>query len=157
MTFYTKIGLNQAFMAKTSCSWLYWCDFRIFLCVEQREATPHPIIPPAVTSWSMRFCKSPGYTPGRLKHELWVVVDKKERAFVKMTKTWQFRQPVLPRAFSGEKHAQARAFNVKYDQNYGLWSIKSAPASPGRSRAGPSLYVFSLLGFTCTLYTPLPL
>jgi hypothetical protein len=28
------------------------------------------------------------------------------------------------------------------------WNIKSAPASPGRSRAGPSLYVFSLLGFT---------
>jgi hypothetical protein len=26
------------------------------------------------------------------------------------------------------------------------WNIKSAPASPGRSRAGPSLYVFSLLG-----------
>jgi hypothetical protein len=25
------------------------------------------------------------------------------------------------------------------------WNIKSAPASPGRSRAGPSLYVFSLL------------
>jgi hypothetical protein len=25
------------------------------------------------------------------------------------------------------------------------WYIKSAPASPGRSRAGPSLYVFSLL------------
>jgi hypothetical protein len=26
------------------------------------------------------------------------------------------------------------------------WNIKSAPASPGRSRAGPSLYVFRLLG-----------
>ncbi len=26
------------------------------------------------------------------------------------------------------------------------WNIKSAPSSPGRSRAGPSLYVFSLLG-----------
>jgi hypothetical protein len=26
------------------------------------------------------------------------------------------------------------------------WNIKSAPASPGRSRAGPSLYVCSLLG-----------
>jgi hypothetical protein len=25
------------------------------------------------------------------------------------------------------------------------WNIKSAPASPGRSRVGPSLYVFSLL------------
>ncbi len=37
-----------------------------------------------------------------------------------MTKTWQFRQPALPCAFSGEKHVLARAFNVKYDQNYGL-------------------------------------
>ncbi len=26
------------------------------------------------------------------------------------------------------------------------WNIKSVPASPGRSLAGPSLYVFSLLG-----------
>ncbi len=26
------------------------------------------------------------------------------------------------------------------------WNIKSAPASPGRGRAGPALYVFSLLG-----------
>ncbi len=26
------------------------------------------------------------------------------------------------------------------------WNIKSAPASPGRNRAGPALYVFSLLG-----------
>ncbi len=26
------------------------------------------------------------------------------------------------------------------------WNIKSAPASPGRSRAGPALHVFSLLG-----------
>jgi hypothetical protein len=26
------------------------------------------------------------------------------------------------------------------------WNIKSAPASPGRSRVGPALYVFSLLG-----------
>jgi hypothetical protein len=25
------------------------------------------------------------------------------------------------------------------------WNIKAAPASPGRSRAGPSLYVYSLL------------
>ncbi len=38
-----------------------------------------------------------------------------------MTKTWQFRQPALPRAFPGEKHEIARAFYVKYDQNYGLW------------------------------------
>ncbi len=30
------------------------------------------------------------------------------------------------------------------------WNIKSAPASPGRSRAGPSLYVFSLLGYSYT-------
>jgi hypothetical protein len=26
------------------------------------------------------------------------------------------------------------------------WNLKSAPASPGTSRAGPALYVFSLLG-----------
>ncbi len=26
------------------------------------------------------------------------------------------------------------------------WNIKSAPASPGRSRAGPAFYVFSFLG-----------
>ncbi len=26
------------------------------------------------------------------------------------------------------------------------WNIKSAPASPGRSRVGPALYLFSLLG-----------
>ncbi len=49
-----------------------------------------------------------------------MVVDKKVRAFVKMTKTWQFRQPALPRAFPGEKHELVRAFYVKYDQNYGL-------------------------------------
>ncbi len=29
------------------------------------------------------------------------------------------------------------------------WDIKSAPASSGRSRVGPALYVFSLLGHTC--------
>ncbi len=51
-----------------------------------------------------------------------MVVDKKARAFVKMIKTWQCRQPALPRAFPGEKHEIARAFYVKYDQNYGLWS-----------------------------------
>jgi hypothetical protein len=50
-----------------------------------------------------------------------VVVDKKARAFVKMTKTRQFRQPALPRAFTGEKHEIARAFYAKYDPNYGLW------------------------------------
>jgi hypothetical protein len=49
-----------------------------------------------------------------------VVVDKKVRAFVKMTKTRQFGQPALPRAFTGEKHKIARAFYAKYDQNYGL-------------------------------------
>jgi hypothetical protein len=27
----------------------------------------------------------------------------------------------VPRAFPGEKQALARAFCVKYDQNYGLW------------------------------------
>ncbi len=26
------------------------------------------------------------------------------------------------------------------------WNIKSAPASPGRSRVGPAFYVFSFLG-----------
>ncbi len=60
--------------------------------VEQREAPP-ATIPPAVTSYSRRFCKSPGCTPGRLKHELYVVVDKKAHAFVKMTKTWHLRRP----------------------------------------------------------------
>jgi hypothetical protein len=49
-----------------------------------------------------------------------MVVDKKARAFVKMTKTRQFGQPALPRAFTGEKHEIARAFYAKYDQNYGL-------------------------------------
>ncbi len=29
------------------------------------------------------------------------------------------------------------------------WTIKSAPASPGRSRVGLALYVFSLLGNNC--------
>ncbi len=36
------------------------------------------------------------------------------------------------------------------------WNIKSAPASPGRSRVGPALYVFSLLGLDsrfCTVHT----
>jgi hypothetical protein len=37
-----------------------------------------------------------------------------------MTKTWQFCKPALSRAFPGEKHEVARAFYVKYDQNYGL-------------------------------------
>jgi hypothetical protein len=53
-----------------------------------------------------------------------VVVDKKARAFVKMTKTWQFSKPALSRAFPGEKHEVARAFYVKYDQNYGLRQLK---------------------------------
>jgi hypothetical protein len=51
-----------------------------------------------------------------------VVVDKKARAFAKMTKTWQFRQPALPRAFPGEKHEIASAFYVEYDQNYCMGS-----------------------------------
>ncbi len=29
------------------------------------------------------------------------------------------------------------------------WNIKSAPASPGRSRVGPAFYVFSFLASTC--------
>ncbi len=65
--------------------------------------------------------QKPGVYPGRLKHELWVLVDKKAHAFAKMTKTWPIRQPALPRAFPGEKHEIARAFYVKNDQNYGLW------------------------------------
>jgi hypothetical protein len=28
------------------------------------------------------------------------------------------------------------------------WNIKSSPASPGRSRVGPALYIFSLLDYT---------
>jgi hypothetical protein len=32
------------------------------------------------------------------------------------------------------------------------WNIKSAPAGPGRSRAGSALYVFSLLGVTSTYF-----
>jgi hypothetical protein len=47
-----------------------------------------------------------------------------------MTKTWQFRQPALPRAFPGEKHEIARAFCVKYDQNYGLRRIHPPPRRP---------------------------
>ncbi len=35
-----------------------------------------------------------------------------------MTKTLQFRQPALPRAFPSENHMPVRAFYV--DQNYGL-------------------------------------
>jgi hypothetical protein len=40
-----------------------------------------------------------------------------------MTKTWQFRQPALPRAFPSKKHEIAHAFYVKYDQKYGLWGL----------------------------------
>jgi hypothetical protein len=36
------------------------------------------------------------------------------------------------------------------------WNIKSAPASPGRSRVGPALYVFSLLGLTPLPCSPCP-
>ncbi len=32
------------------------------------------------------------------------------------------------------------------------WNIKSAPASPGRSRVGPAFYVFSFLGYPSSLY-----
>jgi hypothetical protein len=48
MAFYTKIHLNQAFMAKTSCSCMYRGDFGKILCVEQRGPPPNPTIPPAV-------------------------------------------------------------------------------------------------------------
>ncbi len=56
MAFYTKIHLNQAFMAKTSCSCMYRGDFGKILCVEQRG--PPPPTPPSrqlghsVARWS---------------------------------------------------------------------------------------------------------
>jgi hypothetical protein len=34
------------------------------------------------------------------------------------------------------------------------WNIKSAPASPGRSRVEPAFYVFSFLGGASVLPTP---
>jgi hypothetical protein len=34
------------------------------------------------------------------------------------------------------------------------WTIKSAPASPGGSRVGPALYVFSLLGCALQYMSP---
>jgi hypothetical protein len=58
-----------------------------------------------------------------------VLVDKKARAFAKMIKTWQIRQPALPRAFPSEKHEIARAFYVKNDQNYVLWHRNCRPAT----------------------------
>ncbi len=39
-----------------------------------------------------RAFKSPGYTPGRLKHELWVVVDEKRALFLK-SKTYKSASP----------------------------------------------------------------
>jgi hypothetical protein len=36
-----------------------------------------------------------------------------------------------------------------------LWNIKSAPAGPGRSRVGPALYVFSLLGTASSIFLQL--
>jgi hypothetical protein len=43
------------------------------------------------------------------------------RAFLlKYPKLNKFCKPALPRAFPGEKHVLARAFWIKYDQNYEL-------------------------------------
>jgi hypothetical protein len=64
--------------------------------------------------------KSPEYTPGRLKHELRVVLDEKARAFGKTSKTKQKGKCGLALALPGQKRALARAFWSKYDQNYGL-------------------------------------
>jgi hypothetical protein len=66
-----------------------------------------------------------------------VVIDKKARAFVKMTKTRQFGKPALPRAFTSEKHEIARAFYAKYDQNYGLRSRFSRHMSPPEKETAP--------------------
>ncbi len=63
----------------------------------------------------------PRVCPGLIEAWVWVVVDEKARAFVKTSKTSQIRQPALPRAFPGQKHALVGAFQFKYDQNYGLW------------------------------------
>ncbi len=51
------------------------------------------------------------YTLGHLKHELWVVTN--EKACLCWTSE-------TTSCFSGKKHKLARAFRVKYDQNYGL-------------------------------------
>jgi hypothetical protein len=84
-----------------------------------RAERPPPPASGAVVKYAL--VQMPGVYPGPFKAQLWVLVNKKARAFVKMTKTWQFRQPALPPAFPSEKHEIARAFYVKYDQNYGLW------------------------------------
>ncbi len=65
-----------------------------------------------------------------------MLVDKKARAFAKMTKTWQIRQPALPRAFPGEKHKIARTFYVKNDQNYGLWPLTTGQSLPETGSVG---------------------
>jgi hypothetical protein len=44
------------------------------------------------------------------------------------------------------------AGNVQYSTIPIHLYIKSPPASPGKSRVGPALYVFSLLGYTSVLY-----
>ncbi len=65
-TFIPKIGLNQAFMAKASCSWVYQGDFWIFLCVEQREAPP-PHHPASCDVIKYALLQKPGVYPGPFK------------------------------------------------------------------------------------------
>ncbi len=50
-------------------------------CFQKRSQSPYFSYPSLACAF-----KSPGYTQGRLKHELWVVVDEKTRAFVKTSK-----------------------------------------------------------------------
>ncbi len=57
-----------------------------------------------------------GVIPGRLKHELCVVLDEKARAYVKLLNLTNKKA----RAFPGQKHMLAYAFWSKYDQNYGV-------------------------------------
>ncbi len=56
-------------------------DFKS-LCFQKRGQSPYFSHPSLACAF-----KSPGYTPGRLKHELWVIVDEKARVFVKTSKT----------------------------------------------------------------------
>ncbi len=66
-----------------------------------------------------------------------MVLDENARAFVKTSQTYQIRQPALPRAVPGQKHALARAFRDKYERNYGLRSPKrTIPGVPSFRRSG---------------------
>jgi hypothetical protein len=85
-----------------------------------------------------RALKSPGYTPGRLKHELCVVLGEKARAFGKTSKTKQTRKCGLARAFPGQKRALARAFWSKYDQYYGLWTCPCMCSRLGSRHSVPA-------------------